>query len=337
MIVNNKNSTNKKSLYYGGLSRDLVLKIHDYTNQLRTNYNYGQRTIKEKIKLKFGVSFSESTISGWIHKNNIPYSNEKTQFKPKHIPDKKILYDFYIRKRISASRIAARFNVSIITAINWLRKSGISIRTHRESMNTPKIKKELTEKKLTIPKKEYIVMTPEKAYILGVLCGDGYIDKNFFKLEIRRDKEFIESFIESIQQVYGIKYEYYYYRHRNSYIVNIASQIICKDLLRYGTFRTFTWTVPSEILGSIDVDIIVNFLRGVFDSDGYACKYYIRLTCGSKIGMQGVSYLLLLLNIHHNIGFQKKKYPSITITHRKNLNMFKNLIGFTITRKNDKI
>jgi len=336
--MNSNNQKNLKNVHklYNGIPRELVLRIHKFTLKLRKEKGYGQRTIAKEIKEKFKVNFSENTVSGWIHRHIIPFGNEKTQFKPMPIPPKKYLYHLYIKKNVSASRIARKYKVSTIIVINWLIKCGIKPRTHTESMNTPNIKKELANLKLTKPTKKYKKLTWEKAYILGVLCGDGYIDKNFAKLEIRKDKEFIEEFIRCIKVVYGIAYHYYYYKKRNSYISNVNSRIICKDLLSYGKFGTKNWEVPKCILDSDNFLIKSSFMRGVYDSEGYVGKYVIALTSASKAAIKTICKLLNQLNIKHTI-YKHNKYPLIVIKKKENLKLFKRLIGFTIKRKMERL
>lgn len=335
--MNPNNRRKLKNVYkpYNGISRELVLKIHKFTLKLRKEKGYGQRTIARGIKEKFGVNFSENTVSGWIHKHIIPFANEKTQFKPKPIPPKKDLYNLYIKKKISASRIAQKYKVSTIIAINWFVKYGIKPRTHTESMNTPNIKKELANLKLTRPTKKYKKLTPEKAYILGVLCGDAYIDNNFVKLEIRKDIEFIEEFLRCFKKVYGIKYSYYYYKPRDSFISNINSKIICKDLIAYGNFGTKNWKVPKCVLNTKDKLIKSMFLRGLYDSEGHASEYTIILVTSSKKAIKSISNLLNQIGIKHTI-YKHKKYPKITIK-RENLQVFKRLVGFTIKRKMERL
>ncbi len=336
--MNSNNQKILKKVYkpYGGISRGLVVKIHKFTLKLKKENCYGQRTIAREIKEKFGIKFSENTVSGWIHRHIIPFADEKTQFKPKPIPPKKYVYGLYVKNKVSASRIARKHKVSTIIVINWLKKYGIRPRTHTESMNTPNIKKELAGLKLTKPTKKYKKLTREKAYILGVLCGDGYIDKNFLKLEIRRDKEFIEEFLRCFKEVYGLDYTYYYYKRRNSYISNIASKIICKDLLSYGNFGTRIWEVPRYILKSNNKLVKCSFLRGVYDSEAHVGEYTITLTSSSQGAIKSISNLLGQLNVKHTI-YKHSKYPIICIKKKENLRLFKELIGFTIKRKMEKL
>jgi len=331
------NQKNLKNVYgsHKNIPHELVLKMHKFALDLKKK-GYGQRTIAREIQNVFRVNLSENTVSGWIHRHTIPFTNEKTQFKPKPIPPKKELYDFYLKKKTSASRLGQKYKVSTITAINWLVNHGIKVRTHTESMNTPHIKKELSELRLTKPTKDYMNLTPEKAYILGVLCGDAYIDNNFVKLEIRKDIDFMEEFLRCFKKVYGLDYTYYYYKPRNSYISNVNSKIICKDLLSYGKFRTKDWFVPQCIQDSGSMKIKSSFLRGIYDSEGHVAKDRIDFTSLSRRGIRTSSNLLNQLGIKHRI-YKYKRYFTLGIYRKEHRSIFKKLIGFTIKRKMERL
>ncbi|MAG16427.1 hypothetical protein CMO88_05200 [Candidatus Woesearchaeota archaeon] len=320
-----------QSKYYSGTPKKLVLRIYNYVLKLRKEKNVGQRLIRKEINKKFGITISEATISGWIHHHNIPYNQERTQFKTKPKLEKKTLYDLYVKQKLSASDIGLKSKVSTIIVINWLRSYGIKVRTHKESMNTPQIKKELANLKLKRPLKKYKNLTLEKAYILGVLAGDGYINNKVIALEIRKDEEFIKEFTRCMEAVYGIKYIYVYKTNRNTFLFKVSAMLLSKDLLRYGTFRTMTWRVPQEILNSNNKKIISTFLKGLYDSDGWVSKYYVMILSGSRKGLIDVSKLLSKLGIENK--FQQKKYPKLYINRKENLKLFKDMIGFTIKRK----
>ena len=83
-------------------------------------------------------------------------------------------------------------------------------RNKKYAMNTKRVKNILREKRLLLPKKNITKLTKEKAYILGVLCGDGHINKHFMQLEINKnDEEFMKVFLKSIKSVYGLYFNYH--------------------------------------------------------------------------------------------------------------------------------
>lgn len=321
---------------YNRLSRELVLKVYNFALKIRKEENIGQRNIAREIKKRFGIDISENTISGWIHKLMVPYAQQRTQFKPKIRLSNEDLYELYIGQNLSASKIANKFEVSTIIVIRWLKSYDIKVRTHTESMNTLSIKNELADLKFKRPTiDDYHILTPEKAYILGVLCGDGYIDKRRIFLEIRKDEEFIKEFSNCMEKVYGLKYKYVYKVKRNTFLFNISAMVIAKDLLRYGDFKTFSWNVPEDVLHSENKEVIAYYLRGMFDSEGSINTYYITLTSCSYNGLIGMSQLLAKLGIENKI--KKGRYSKLSISRKRNLKLFRDFIGFTIKRKMERL
>lgn len=318
------------------LRRDLVLKMHSFALRLNKEKNFGQTRTADEIEKKFKIKISENTVAGWIYRELVPYDNEKTQFKPKAIPPKKHMKKLYIEKDLSASEIGIRFGVSTVTAIKWLNKHNITARSHTESMNTERIKNELRLSKLKIPKKSFFALTPEKAYVLGVLAGDGYINNEVVRLEIRKDVEFIEEFSRCVEDIYGRGYKHSYYARRNTYVFSASSGIICADLNRYGRFKTFEWKAPNAILHTRNRHIISNYLKGLFDSEGSVSKYDITFSSSSKKGIWDVQALLLKLGIRSKI-YQRKNHFVLRIGRRENVHKFKELVGFTIKRKMERI
>lgn len=321
---------------YKELPKNLILNIHKFVLDKRKNKTIGQRNLMREVKKKFNVNISENTISGWIHRNITPFENENTQFKAKPIPKKSKLINLYKNQGLSASEIAKIFNVSTITVINWLNKHGIKPRSHIQSMNTNKIKKILRTKKLIIPTNNYSKLTPEKAYVLGVLAGDGYINKKFLQLEIRRDKEFIAEFSRCLEKVYGIKYNFKYREPRNTYVLYAASEVICKDLLKFGNFKTFSWRAPSLVLKSRDKKLIKMYLRGLFDSEGSISKRDLTFSSVSKRGIMDVQSLLARLDINSRISLNRKKYYYLRL-YSNCINKFRSEVGFTIKRKMERL
>ena len=258
---------------YNGTPREELIEIYKFAIKTRKKYGYGQNKISKLIKDKFNRDILNSTIAGWLYLNNIPYNQEKTQFKSKPKPPKEEIYNFYINQRISAERLAKKYKVSTIIVINWLKSYNIKVRTHKESMNTDLIKEELANQKLIKP--------------------------------------------------------------RNSYVLYVASQLISKDLMSYGEFNTYTWNTPKAILNSNNTKIIGNYLKGLFDSEGYVGPNYVNMSSISD-GIKGLPILLNKLKINSKI-YKYGKYYSLGIRRQENLKKFRKLINFIIIRKKEKL
>ncbi len=317
---------------YSNLSREEVLKLHSYALK-KHKEGFGQRRIKKMMQETFGKEISESTISSWIHKNKIPFGNELTRFKPLPIPSKLELKKLYIKEYNSAQEIAKKFNVSPIIVINWLKRYSIPVRTHKDAMNTSVMRNILRNLKLKKPSKDYSILSPEKAYLIGVLCGDGHINKKFIRFEIRRDEEFIKEFQDDLKKVYGIKFNYKYYAKRDSFVLYASNETICDDFLKYCKFSTFNWNIPKKVINSGNEKIISAFLRGIYDSEGHSTKYCVSFSSANGYGTTQIKKLLERLGISSKLSKYREKYFVLNITNRKNIKTFHKKVGFTIKRK----
>jgi intein-encoded DNA endonuclease-like protein len=326
-------------VYYGGLPREKVLEVYNYVMQQRKQHNYGQRRLFGLIKDKFKIKINESTISGWIFRGIVPFANEKTQFKAKPLPKREELRELYINQKQSAEKLGKRYGVSTATVISWLRKYNILMRNHVQSMNTSLIKEELRQKRLRQPTKEYDFLGPDKAYILGVLCGDACLMDRFVRLEIRHDEDFIAKFTRCFDEVYGLKYKYGYYVPKKTFVAQINSTLIAQDLARYGNFRTRNWEVPEEIMAGNNEKCVGMFLRGFYDSEGSSSSRS-SITCSSvnERGLKQVKELLRMLGIESTLRPQQKgRYFVLYIFRKERFKLFREKVGFTIKRKLDKL
>jgi intein-encoded DNA endonuclease-like protein len=327
----------KSNRYYHRYPKKLILEVHKYILDERKSKKCGQRTLSRLVKKKFKINISEATISSWIHHNHIPYSQEKTQFKPKKSPPKQKLEDLYLKKEVSANQLGKLFNTTGVTAKNWLIQSKIKPRTKLEAMNIKTVKENLRNKKLIQPTKDYSKLTQEKAYILGVLIGDGHISNTTVSLEIRNDEEFIKEFANCINKTYGLNYSHYYYQKNNTFRIYVSPEAIVNDLNKYGDFYTYTWNVPNHILKSKNEKIISNFLRGYYDSEGTINKGCISVTSVSRNGLSQIKSLLSFLGIKSSLSNYKGKYYYLLISNNQNRKIFQDKIGFTIKRKAEKL
>ena len=107
---------------------------------------------------------------------------------------------------------------------------------------------------------------------------------------------------------------------------------ICADLLSYGKFGTYDWAVPQIIFDSYDEYVLINFLQGLYDSEGHAGNYNVDLSSVNSSGLAQVKVLL------KRLGIDSKIYGvALVITKKDNIRRFRNKIGFTIKRKINKL
>lgn len=198
-------------------------------------------------------------------------------------------------------------------------------------------------------KKNAHILTPDKAYVLGTLCGDGCLKSNRYQIKLTvlaKDKEFVEEFADCFFRAYGIRKEpIEEERVQNGRAVCYTTVIIDSkqaylDLKRYGEFGVFVWCVPEQIKNS-DKDIKKAFLQGYFNSDGSVDVKGHRVTAYSA-NHKGLSDIAKLLK---DFGIKAKIYPNrkgentyfhLYLHNWQNLNRFRE-IGFSLARKQEKV
>ncbi len=189
-----------------------------------------------------------------------------------------------------------------------------------------------------------------KAYIFGVLCGDGWVTtKNRFGLNAI-DLDFVQEFKRCIFEVYGLNCNIIeregrktnYGNGKTNYSITVCSKRAWLDVLKYDSFKTKTWIVPKEILESEDLKIKAAFLRGIFDSEGS-----IRLRRNGWAHLQVCSgnekSLILIKDIlmkDFSIDMKIEYRKSLVVLHCQKYKDIKNYcdkIGFVIKRKQNRL
>lgn len=237
-------------------------------------------------------------------------------------------------------------NISHARVLQLLKKENIN----RRSITKP------------IPNKDYKKLTPERAYIFGVMCGDGCVFSGIVRKKqweylnyavnlAVKDRDFINEFVRCIKLVYGISPSICL-RQRSQknprwsdiWVVHITRKEIYQDLVYY-QFGTHKWNVPYEIKNSNDEIIIGAFLRGFYDSEGSVLKgkrsFGIHISSSNLNGLQEVKELLRKLNIESSkISIDKRHKNNVfhfPISKKASIIIFLNKIGFSIKRKENKI
>jgi len=198
-------------------------------------------------------------------------------------------------------------------------------------------------------KESYQTLNESKAYILGVLCGDGWISTKYrIGLNVI-DLDFIEEFRKCIFDVYGINCKIHMERGiktnvgngKDRYTMTLCSKKAWNDINSYDSFETKTWIVPKEILESNNLKIKAAFLKGIFDSEGsirLRRNGYAELSVcsGNKSSLLIVKNILLKdFNINMKIK-EEKDYILVLYTSKYNdIKNYYDKIGFIIKRKQD--
>lgn len=306
--------------------------------------------ISERLEIRVGnqrnegsIKWFKKCISSKLHMQRIHREHPEIFTRKRLNLDEEKIKELYLLKELPPHKIAKIMNCDTVTIFNRLRKMNVRIRGYSESH---KLKTYAGVKTI-----KNIGLTPEKSYILGVLCGDGWISSNNLRIGLRCiDKDFVQEFQKNIMKVYGIFCKIRMDKPKNSrwsmqFVLDLNSRLACEDVLSYGKFNSDDWRVPKEIISSNDIKLIGSFLRGFYDSEGHVSSkwYHLKATTSNKAGFSDILYLLKRLKIHYITGFKKHKNPryklgyEVYITGSDSYKIFKKYIGFSIKRKQDKL
>lgn len=126
-----------------------------------------------------------------------------------------------------------------------------------------------------------VIDTEEKAYILGLIAADGYIDieEKSVSLQLHSKDEYI---LNKIKSLIGDTAPLYKRKNKNSKTLTLSSKKLVKSLNLFGIVRNKTLSLS---LPNLDTKFMKHFLRGYFDGDGWIGK--------SQAVLVGASYLFL--------------------------------------------
>jgi hypothetical protein len=222
-----------------------------------------------------------------------------------------------------------------------------------------------TAKPIIVPK----TMTEDLSYLLGLLCGDGFIssdnikNNNFLIGYCSADESLIRRYLEIIKQVFGITINNNRIKlYGKTSRVEISS-VMLRHFLKYLGMSSETASekkFPVAIKKS-NKENIVSFIRGLYDTDG--CCYVttkghlksclIEYVSVSKQLCKELQAMLLNFGIISSFGVKQKAYKKffpgrikestckicyrLRITGTDNLTMFSKYIGFGLKRKQDKL
>ena len=162
------------------------------------------------------------------------------------------IYKYY--KRVNSLRkTASKFKISRTKLTSLLNKNGLVI----NKSNREKYDIDLNYFK--------VIDTEEKAYWLGFIFADGYVDEKSYTVAIelkRSDKKQLYKLKKSIKSEHNVKDRV----DKNTSYFRFCNKNIVDDLTQYGLGKpkSLNLKFPNNIPDSMKVD----FIRGYFDGDG---------------------------------------------------------------------
>jgi intein-encoded DNA endonuclease-like protein len=183
-------------------------------------------------------------------------------------------------------------------------------------------------------------MSPEKAYVLGVICGDGYVSyKDKYVMLETIDRLFINEFRRCLISVYGNIFAGTVKPTCNGkQRIVICGSMMTEDIRRYLPEQgSHEWRVPADIDNSNSA-CRASFVRGFFDSEGSVHKRHsMEIISTNLVALHQVADLIGSLDIKCGNITRGKNYYRLNISGMKNIVRFIEVVGTNIPRKAEKM
>ena len=231
------------------------------------------------------------------------------------------------KKGETIRNIASSYNVDPRTVSSFLKQFGINIK----KPHPPKIysvKEDIFQN----------IDTEEKAWMLGFISADGYIDSSKTKLKFtlaEKDKDVLEkikSILRSnspIKRKEGRQIKGTDYFGSSTVTLMISNAQICQDLEKHGAFYKKSLKLQFPLF--LKDELIRHFIRGYFDGDGsitFGRHDFPKISIASnKEFLEGIHDILLKENITSNIyASNRSKVNSLEINAKSIVEKFLNYI-----------
>lgn len=151
--------------------------------------------------------------------------------------------------------------------------------------------------------------TEEKAYWLGFLYADGYVNDRQIELTLKaEDLEHIKKFKAFTKSEHKISYR----KEINAYRITICSPKIALDLMNLGCTQAKSLTLTFPTKEQVPEHLVHHFMRGYFDGDGcisYGQGQYRLCILGTDIFLD--KYEDYILNTLNRTNRNKRKYNGL--------------------------
>lgn len=181
------------------------------------------------------------------------------------------------------------------------------------------------------------VLTEEMALILGYLVGDGTMTQDNFIIFTTKDEDILNNYKTFIENEIGLAVKQ---RSDIDFVVN--GQYFREYLNQIGLKKVnaFEKEIP-EIIMEAPKSIVSAFVKGLFDTDGGVSGSYLEFcTASEKLSKQMQTVLLNFGIISTRSKKYNKKYKTnsfIIKIYGKNINIFRDEIGFSCERKQQQL
>ena len=128
----------------------------------------------------------------------------------------------------------------------------------------------------------YKINTPQKAYWLGFICADGYINPTYSKLTIMvKDVEILENFKKDIKSEHKISKIIQHDKRTNKcyeeYSLQVTNELFVSGIKKFGVYHDKSDNLSFPCC--FNEDLYPYFIAGLFDGDGSVSKNRKTLKC----------------------------------------------------------
>jgi len=242
----------------------------------------------------------------------------------------------------STVSLAKKFNLRSDSVWRILKRLGVKTRSHSDSAKLALEKGRLNVHQHRIPSSG---LTIEKAYLIGVLCGDGWLwcstkpPHQTYQFGLQAvDEDFVDEFRSCVYKTYGLRASKYLLRRRRPwqdiFESRVCSKAVCEDLKHFlPQHKTRTWRVPAEIMKA-NLKLKSAFIKGFFDSEGHVETRRLGATSINLPGLKEIQQLFQDFGIRTQIQPNRRGTFLIRLQDRKSVEIYADKLGFVIKRKN---
>jgi hypothetical protein len=207
----------------------------------------------------------------------------------------------HLTDSFSDEEIAQQLGVDRKTISNWRRKLDVQsfnrktglYRVNGQTVKNNRINNPQQEQRSGHVTFFDILDTPAKAYFLGFLTADGGIKKNLKEVSVllqERDSHILETLL--LESGFPSAIRRRLIKGYPSVEVTLSSTYMVRRLVAWGLTPRKSLTV--KLLEPIPIHLQSDFLRGLWDGDGWVGEHHFGLGCGSIRLVEQVQKMIYL-------------------------------------------
>jgi len=203
------------------------------------------------------------------------------------------------------------------------------------------VKKYCSQKSIVkLPK----TLTKEFAQILGYLIGDGSIEKERISFA-ERNQQLVQAYRNKIEKLFNLKSNLRFRESKNYYQLRVGSVALINLIqTEFPEIKKARDTIIPEKICKSEDDVVANFIRGLFDAEGYVSSK-LAIGMNNKKLIQQLRLLLLrfgIISSIHKYNNQRNPYSNnprytLEIGEKESIQIFAKKIGFESIAKSEKL